>query len=104
MWLKKIQVPDDIVCISLNGANNRNYVYKVINQFPTIKNTFLCLDNDFSGIKSTEIFEKMLITKTYDLRPILKELTIKNKYTIKDWNEALSLTNEINIDLNTYLE
>ena len=105
IWLKKITTPTDYICISLNGANNRNYIFKVFNQYPTIKNTFLCLDNDSKGIQATEIIKKQLITKNIDLRPVLRNLTALNGYNlIKDWNEALKLTDKINIDLNNYLE
>lgn len=105
IWLNKITAPEDFVCISLNGANNRNYIFKVLNQYPSIKNAFLCLDNDLAGIEATKIIKKQLITKNIDLRPILKKLTELNGHNlIKDWNEALRLTEYINIDLNSYLE
>ena len=74
-------------------------------QFPSIKNVFVCLDNDEAGIKSTKIIQRQLLFEIYDLRPVLRDLTALNGYIlIKDWNEALKLTDKINIDLNTYLE
>ncbi len=40
--------------------------------------------------------------EAFDLRPFLRDLTLLNGNKIKDWNEALKLTDKINIDLNTY--
>jgi len=105
IWLSKIKAPDNYISISLNGCSNRKYIYKTLNQYPSIKSVFICLDNDTAGIKSTEIIQRQLMFKTFDLRPILKELTLLNGHRlIKDWNEALKLTDKINIDLNTYKE
>ena len=105
IWLNKIKTPDNYISISLNGCSNRNYIYKTLNKYSSIKNVFICLDNDTSGIKSTEIIQRQLMFKTFDLRPILRDLTFQNQHNkIKDWNEALKLTDKIDIDLNTYKE
>lgn len=105
IWLNKIKAPENHISISLNGCSNRKYIYKTLNQYPSIKNVFVCLDNDEAGIKSTKIIQRQLLFKIYDLRPVLRDLTALNGYRlIKDWNEALKLTDKINIDLNTYLE
>ncbi len=97
-WNGKIMIDDDFCCISLNGANNQKYIYKVLGQKPTINKVCLCLDNDNAGYKATQILKRQLITNTYDLRYVLKELSLYKGY-IKDWNEALKYADDINIDV-----
>ncbi len=104
IYLKKITVNGEFACISLNSANNRNYINKTLCQFPSINKMVCCLDNDYSGIQATEIIKNSLSVSTYDLRPILKDLTAENGgQLVKDWNEALHMTDKINIDVEQYL-
>lgn len=99
IWLGKITI-SNYACISLNGANNIKYIYKVLDKHPSIKNIICCLDNDEKGIQATKVIKRQIINNFYDLRPILKDLTQKNNgKLIKDWNEALTISSEINIDL-----
>ena len=94
-WLKRIQIDEPFACISLNGAYNLKYIYKVLNQNISINKVVLCLDNDYAGCQATQKLKRQLVVKSYDLRPVLKTLPTY----VKDWNEALKYTQEINIDI-----
>ena len=104
IWQKRITVNNPYCCISLNGAYNQKYIYKVLSQHPSIKAVICCLDNDYSGITATEHIKKHTVTDCHDLRPILKELTDKNSgQLIKDWNDALKMSETINFDVEQVL-
>ena len=104
VWQNKIKVDDDFCCISLNGANNRNYIYKVLNNYSSINNIYCCLDNDYKGKQSTDQIKKQMIKTTYDLRGIIQGLIkYNNGHLIKDWNECLKFSNYIDVDIKQFL-
>ena len=71
-----------------------------MDKHPSIKNIISCLDNDEKGIQATKVIKRQIINNFYDLRPVLKDPTQKNNgKLIKDWNEALTISSEININL-----
>lgn len=104
IWQNKIKVNDDFCCISLNGANNRNYIYKVLNNYSSIDTVYCCLDNDYKGKQATEQIKKQLTKPTYDLRGIIQDLTKHNDgHLIKDWNECLKFSNYIDVDIKQFV-
>lgn len=104
VWQKRIIINNPYCCISLNGAYNQKYIYKVLNQHLSIKTVVCCLDNDYSGITATERIKKNTVVACYDLRPILKDLTNKNNgQLVKDWNDALKMSGSICFDVEQFL-
>ncbi|MDD6308014.1 MAG: toprim domain-containing protein [Clostridia bacterium] len=103
VWQNKIKVDEEYCCISLNGANNRNYIYKVLNNYSNINNIFCCLENDYKGKQSTDQIKKQMIKNTYDLRGIIQGLIkYNNGHLIKDWNECLKFSNYIDVDIKQF--
>jgi len=104
VWQNKIKVDEEFCCISLNGANNRNYIYKVLNNYSSINNIYCCLDNDYKGKQSTDQIKKQMIKSTYDLRGIIQNLIkYNNGHLIKDWNECLKFADKIDVDIKQFL-
>ena len=102
-WKKRISIDNSFCCISLNGANNQKYIYKILSKYP-IENICLCLDNDTAGIQATKNITRQMITPTHDLTPLLKEATKLNNYSlIKDWNDVLKIEDKIIIDIEQFI-
>lgn len=113
---RKITLPEDEYnCfISLNGADNRKYLQKLLYQYPSIEKIVLCLDNDSSGIKGADSIKKeyvkfvigtppeletVYLYEFLDLRTILKDITEKYGYYCKDWNDALRCKYDFSYDI-----
>ena len=104
VWQKKIIINNPYCCISLNGAYNQKYIYKVLSQNLSIKAVICCLDNDYSGMLAIENIKKNTVVNCYDLQPMLKELTDKNGgRLIKDWNESLKTSENVHFCVEQFL-